>query len=103
MSNLVTIPTLSDQHLTSFVVEGERVEHNLLGSTFENRACQLAYRAGYTDGANAELGACVEELEGRYSRLAEQLQAARRPRPPSPREKAEKALACIRREVGRAS
>ena len=103
MANPVTIPTLSDEYLTSFVVAAIRRQagHHFIGSTFENRACELAYRAGCIDGANAELEACVEELKGRCSYLAEQLQAARRPRSISPREKAEKALARIEREVGK--
>ena len=60
------------------------------------------YAEGFVNGADAELDACAEQLKTfQYSHLVQPLKDARRPKPPSARQKARNALALAMREAGK--
>jgi hypothetical protein len=73
-----------------------------LGQTPSYRIARLAFAAGVQAGADAELDACAEQLNTfQYSHLVQPLKDARRPKPPSTRQKARNALALAMREAGK--
>ena len=79
MANPVTIPTLSDEYLTSFVVAAIRRQagHHFLGSTFENAEAWLQLLKDHTEQIRRETEVVRGEVQA-LERKELALQAQRR-------------------------